>query len=111
LAVAGAQATCTGSRRATRPADDGPASSERRRAFAAFNLQVEAYSQAWSEVAGEVGLPLLRDLLACHAATFTRRWWLSIGWLQVGEEFIQRINGPDAMESAADRQSMRHCCV
>lgn len=62
--------------------------------LARYDQHVAACVRQWQLVASRIGMRPLLTLLACHAATFNWRWWLSTGWMPVVATFIAGLDDP-----------------
>ncbi|UWZ39766.1 hypothetical protein Drose_17005 [Dactylosporangium roseum] len=75
--------------------------------LALYEQHVAAYCAQWRLVASDVGPQKLFTLLACHAAIFNWRWWLSTGWNQLVAEFIRRIDDPNRWDDPWEVANLR----
>jgi hypothetical protein len=62
--------------------------------LASYQAHVDTCCTGWTEAVARTGLIDVFTLLACRAATFNWHWWLSTGWPQLVNAFIQRLDQP-----------------
>jgi hypothetical protein len=60
---------------------------------------VVGFCAGWTTLSQAVGLWSTISLLACHAAVFNQRWWMSIGWPNVVAELVRRVKDPAGCDS------------
>jgi hypothetical protein len=62
--------------------------------LASYQVHVDACCAGWTQAVAGTCLADVLTLLACRAAIFNWHWWLSTGWPQLVDTFIQRLDQP-----------------
>ncbi|MES4909577.1 MULTISPECIES: hypothetical protein [unclassified Streptomyces] len=74
-------------------------------AWEEFERHVCAYCGRWAGLETAYGLRPVLVLLACHAVGRVRKWWLLPDWPARVQEFLRRLDDPEAWD---DRQVAYH---